>query len=405
MPVEDADAAAPGGAGNRSNWPMLGLGWLIYFSFGMVMSSLVPIVTLLRDELGISYTQMGLILGAWQLTYIAAAAPSGILIDRIGPKKALVIGALIIAVSALLRSYAEGFWSLFAAVALFGLGGPIVSIGLPKLVVDWFSGPSRGLASGVYITGPALGSVLVLSSTHALILPITGSWRMTLAIYALIAFAVAVLWIVFGRDSAESKSDREISRAATGGYREVLFQPAVWTVIIVGFSSFLASHGLRSWLPQILEARGMSPAISGVLSSLPAITGIIGSILVLRLASRGSGNRKIATIALLVVTGLCVASIMFVDGWPLVLAIAVEGFCAAAIQPLMLNILMEMPSVGPRRIGTAAGIYFSVGEVGGTAGPALMGLLADVTGSFTPGMLAMAAVMLIMVAPALRIRA
>ena len=54
MRVEDTPAAEQAGTGNRSNWPMLGLGWLIYFSFGMVMSSLVPIVTLLRDELGIS---------------------------------------------------------------------------------------------------------------------------------------------------------------------------------------------------------------------------------------------------------------------------------------------------------------------------------------------------------------
>ena len=384
---------------------MLGLGWLIYFSFGMVMSSLVPIVTLLRDELGISFTQMGVILGAWQLVYIAAAAPSGLLIDRIGPKKALAIGALIIALSAFLRSYAEGFWSLFAAVALFGLGGPIVSIGLPKLVVDWFSGPSRGLASGIYITGPALGSVLVLSSTHALILLLTGSWRITLALYALIALIVAVLWIAFGRDSAESASDRERSGTLMGGYREVIFQPAVWTVIVVGFSAFLASHGLRSWLPQILEARGMSPALSGVLASFPAVTGVLGSILVLRLASRGVGNRRRATIALLLVTGSCVAAIMFLDGWALVLAIAVEGFCAAAIQPLMLYVLMEMPGVGPRRMGTAAGIFFSVGEVGGTLGPVFMGLLADLTGSFAPGLLGMAAIMWIMVAPALRLRA
>ena len=383
---------------------MLWLGWLIYFTFGMVMSSLIPIVTVLREELGITYTQMGVILGGWQLVYFAAAAPSGYMIDRIGPKKALALGALIIALSAFLRSYAEGFWSLFAAVALFGVGGPIVSIGLPSLIVSWFSGPSRGLASGIYVTGPALGSVLVLSSTHVLILPLIGSWRAMLVLYALLAFVVALLWIVFGRDRSESTADRAQAKASAGGYRQVILQPAVWVVIVVGFSAFLASHGLRSWLPQILEARGMSPATSGLLASLPAITGVLGSILILKLASRGVGNRRRATLVLLLVTGLSVTSIIFADGWPLVVAIAIEGFCAAAIQPLMLNILMEMPGVGPRRMGMAAGIFFSVGEVGGTLGPVFMGLLADLSGSFTPGLLGIAAIMWIMLAPAWRIR-
>ena len=266
------------------------------------MSSLVPIVTLLRDELGISFTQMGVILAPGSSSISPPPRlrapdrphrPEEGAGDRRPDHRAFRLPAQL----------CRGFWSLFAAVALFGLGGPIVSIGLPKLVVDWFSGPNRGLASGIYITGPALGSVLVLASTHAFILPLTGSWRITLALYAAIALIVAALWIAFGRDSAQNASDRERSGAFVGGYREVIFQPAVWTVIIVGFSAFLASHGLRSWLPQILEARGMSPAMSGVLASLPAVTGVLGSILILGLASRGAGSRRRATLALLLVTG------------------------------------------------------------------------------------------------------
>jgi cyanate permease len=270
--------------------------------------------------------------------------------------------------------------------------------------VSWFSGPSRGLASGIYITGPALGSVLVLSSTHALILPLTGSWRATLALYAAVAFLVALLWIIFGRDSSESGVEQAKVGAPVGGYWQIVLQPAVWTVIVVGFSAFLASHGLRSWLPQILEVRGMSPANSGLLASLPAITGVIGSILILRLASRGVGNRRRATLVLLVATGLSIASIAVADGLPLVIVIAIEGFCAAAIQPLMLNILMEMPGIGPRRMGIAAGVFFSVGEIGGTVGPIFLGLLADLTASFTPGLLLMAGIMWIMLVPAMRIR-
>jgi cyanate permease len=71
----------------------------------------------------------------------------------------------------------------------------------------------------------------------------------------------------------------------------------------------------------------------------------------------------------------------------------------------MLNVLMEMRGVGPRLMGTAAGIYFSVGELGGTLGPVIVGLLADLTGSFSPGLVGMAVILWIMIVPALRIRA
>lgn len=388
------------------NWTQLGLGWFLYFSFGMVVSSLVPIITLLRRDLDISYTEMGIVLGAWQFVYIGAAAPAGILIDRIGPKKALAVGALVIALSALLRSLAEGFWVLFASVAVFGLGGPIVSIGLPKLVADWFTGAHRGLASGIYMTGSATGSVFVLALTHSVVLPWVGSWRATLVVYGIVAAISAGTWILFGRDSPQSISDRGEPREAggNGAYRQVISHPAVLAVVIVGFAGFLANHGLRNWLPQVLEAGGESPVRAGWLSALPALTGILGSIFILRQASRRPGYRRPVTIALLLACGVGIAAIMFTDGWLLIAIIAIEGFCAAAVTPLMLNTLMETPRIGAKHIGAAAGLFFAVGEVGGTLGPVLLGVTADLTGSFMTGMLILASVMWIMVLPALRIR-
>ena len=43
---------------------------------------------------------------------------------------------------------------MFVAVGLFGIGGPLVSIGAPKAIAQWFQGAERGFAIGVYITGP-----------------------------------------------------------------------------------------------------------------------------------------------------------------------------------------------------------------------------------------------------------
>jgi cyanate permease len=248
--------------------------------------------------------------------------------------------------------------------------------------------------------------VFVLALTHVLILPVAGSWRGALVFYGICAALVTVLWTAFGRDSPQSISDRGVATAATqrASYWQLILQPAVLVVVLVGFSGFLSNHGVRNWLPQILEAGGMDPSYAGLMGALPALTGMIGSIVILRLASMRAGNRKPVTLALLVLTGVSIAAIMFTEGWLLVATIAVEGFCAAALIPLMLNALMETPSVGAKNMGAAGGLFFAVGEVGGTLGPVVLGLTADMTGSFMSGMLMLAAVMWIMLLPALRIR-
>jgi cyanate permease len=399
-------AAEPVVTRDTANWPMLALGWTIYFSFGMGVASLVPLVSIIRAELDISYTQMGMLLGAWQLVFMVTAAPAGWAIDRFGPKRVLVFGALIIAISLTLRAFADSFVILLFTVGFFGIGGPITAVGLTKLVADWFTGQSRGLASGIYITGAAAGIAMVTGLTHPVFLPLAGGWRHAHLIYGALAFLIAFAWLVFGRDNPDSTFDRKARKKSKekGSFMAVVTQPAVWMVVAVGFAGFLANHGVRNWLPEILRQAGMSPEAAGFLGALPAITGIVGSIVVLKLATRGTRARRAAILSLLVVTALAVLAIMTTSGPLLVLAIMVEGFCAGAFAPLMLNTLMEMPGVGARNTGAAAGLFFSVGELGGTAGPVVMGKLADQTGGFEAGLILVAATMIVMIIPALRIR-
>jgi cyanate permease len=305
-----------------------------------------------------------------------------------------------------LRGFADGYAMLLFTVAFFGLGGPVTAVGLAKLVADWFTGASRGLASGIYITGASAGIALVLALTHPLVLPLTGGWREAHLLYGAIAFAIAFVWLAFGRDSPQSKADRAVhkDKKSRGSYLQVITQPAVLFVIIVGFSGFLANHGVRNWLPGILENAGVSPTNAGLLGALPAVTGIVGSIVVLRLATRRVDARIPAIVTLLIASGVTILTIMVAEGWLLVAAIAVEGFCAAAFAPLMLNTLMEMPSVGAKNTGAAAGLYFTVGELGGTLGPVMMGIAADITGNFMTGMVLVASIMFVTIIPALRIR-
>ena len=118
---------------------------------------------------------MGRVLGAWQLVYIATALPCGAMVDRLGLRRSLLIVSVLVGFSCMMRSFAQGQLTLLLAVAFFGLGGPLISVGAPKLISIWFNERERKLAMGIYITGIALGSTTVLSITNSVIM----SWLET----------------------------------------------------------------------------------------------------------------------------------------------------------------------------------------------------------------------------------
>jgi cyanate permease len=63
-------------------WVMLALIWVIYFDFGMILASIPPLVTPIATDLGLTPSQIGFVLGTFQMVYIPLAIPAGILIDR-----------------------------------------------------------------------------------------------------------------------------------------------------------------------------------------------------------------------------------------------------------------------------------------------------------------------------------
>ncbi|MEV7574421.1 MFS transporter [Pseudarthrobacter sp. NPDC089323] len=386
-------------SGDRHDWGMLALSWLLYFSFSFTLASLYPIVGSVREELGLSYTEVGIILGGWQLVYLFAGIPAGICVDRFQPKLVLFAGALIIAGSQLARSFAEDFTSLFAAVALLGLGGPVISVGLPKVIAEWFDGRPRTLASGIYMTGSHVGQMVALGITSVITVLLQDSWRTTLRIFAIAVIAIAVVWLLFAKPTHRHPY-QEPPSSTIHRIWDVARNRAIWPIVAVGFAGFMASHGYRSWLPELLSDKGMTQTAAGFLAAVPALCGVVGSIVIVRLGA-GRYSRKV-TIGLLTVVGASMLAAAAAEGFILLAAVSIEGFCAAALIPLMMNRLMDMPDVGPKHMGAAAGIYFSVGELGGFVGPTVIGLAVGLTGSFLPGVAVLSVTLWAMIIPALK---
>ncbi len=367
---------------NPYRWVMLGLLWLLYFSFGLVTRSLYPLVTPILADLEMTYSQMGLVMGSWQLTYIGAAMVVGFLIDRWGIRNALFSGAALIALSAGLRGFSGGFLSLLFPVALFGIGGPMISAGAPKTIALWFRGKSRGTAVGIYMSGPWIGGSFALAATNHWVMPLAGqSWRVTFFIYGMMALVIACLWLLLARNFEAGGS------SGGPGMRQVFMAlirvPNVRTVLYCGVLSLAIVHGLSSWLPRMLEVRGYPPVLAGYAAAFPLVGGVPSLLIVPRVIPAGSRGRAMAVLALL--AGGSIWFLFTQTGVLLFAGLVLYGSTSSALLPLLTLVLMETPEVGPQYMGSASGLFFCIAEIGGFTSPAVMGVLADWTGGFLAG--------------------
>lgn len=402
-----AATAAPA-ASHPYRWVMLAGVSLIYYAFGITVASMAPLVAPVSRELGLSHTEMGSVLGAWPLFYVAFAAPSGALIDRIGPRRALFLAAVIIALSGALRGMASGHLSLFLAVAVFGLGGPTVSVGAPKVITLWFTGRERGLAMGLYLSANALGVMTSLAFTSSVAMPLAdGDWRTVLLCYAGFVLIAGFVWLGLSAHGASRDMERRLAAQPKGPqlaiFADLLRLPSVRLVMTLGVCIFFFNHSLNNWLPRILLAEGMDAASAGYWAAIPIGVGVFSVLLIPRLAI--PSRRFAILLSLLVCAAGASLLIQTGSGAPLVVGVVLQGVVRGALTPILILLLIESPEVGENRVGSAGGLFFSAAELGGFLGPFTIGLVADATGGFSAALYMLTGLCVLMMALLTRLRA
>ncbi len=361
---------------------MLSLLWLLYIAFGLVARSITPLITPILNDLRMSYSQMGFVLGSWQLTYILIALAAGTILDRWGVRKAIFAGALIIGLSASIRYFAAGFLTMLIAIALFGVGGPMISIGGPKTISAWFSGRSRGIAVGIYTTGPWIGGLMALALTNSLVMPLVGgSWRLTFVCYGMLTFMIALFWLFFAKKSASKPA--AVGASIIEVFKKLAAVRSVQILLIMALFSFAISHGFSSWLPKIFEERGMSATQAGYAASIPIASGIPAILFIPSLVPPYFRSRAIAVLAL--ITAINLVLVTKSTGTAFYIGLVSLGLASSPFMPLMLLILMDSPRMATDYMGAAGGMFFCVAEIGGFSGPSIMGILADLDRTFMAG--------------------
>lgn len=361
----------------RHRWVVFGGLVAVYFSFGIGVAAIAPMLTLVREDLGASRGQMGLALGSWTMIYIVTSPIAGRFIDRFDLGWSLFLGGCSVIGSLLLRAMADGVGTLWLAVACFGIFGPLVSASAPALMANWFPDErERRLGVGLYAAAPALGGTIIIAITNPVLLEWLGTWRRVLVLEAAIAAVCTVGWLVIWAwverpDRLTGADDRE----GAGTVRRLLRSTEVQLILVTAFALFFVIHSLGTWLPTVLEEHGgMSPAGAG---GWVAAAGLIAIVLTATLPSQATpGRMHLLFISLLSVT---VAAVALVSFGP-VAAIGPAALITSARSPLVpiaIVTLLEADDVTPANAGLANGLWFSAAQVGGVSGPLILGAVAD----------------------------
>jgi CP family cyanate transporter-like MFS transporter len=162
----------------------------------MTLLVMPPIIPLVHDELRMSETQVGLLVGLPLAVFALAAVPGSLMIARFGTTLAVTLGMTIAAIAGGARAAAVDIWTLYAAAIVSGFGVAIMQPGMPTLVREWL--PHR-IAFGTigYSAGMLLGAMFPAVFTIAYVLPaVGGSWRLDVVLWAVPALLMAPVFFL-----------------------------------------------------------------------------------------------------------------------------------------------------------------------------------------------------------------
>ena len=360
-------------------------------------STLAVANPLIRHDLGLSISEMGLLLSAFLWAYAAFQLPAGALVDRLGPRKLLGGGIFVWSVAQALGGLVGNFWQFVGARVFLGLGESPQFSGLVRVVRDWYNVRERGLPTGIGLCGSKLGPAIAPLVLTALMLSF--GWRWMFVIMGVVGIVVSVVWYAVYREpsevdlTAEEKAyltDGEVPSAATrvtwAHWKHLFAYRATWGMVY------------QSWLPGYLEIeRHMSIPKTGWVAGIPFAFGVIGSIgagwLADRLSARGVSPVNSCKIPVVIGLG-------GMAGFTVVAALTPSTFVAvAAISTALLfngmagAMCWALASViAPKHCTASLGsIQNCGGYIGGALAPAVTGFIVQDTGSFVPALLFSAA--------------
>ncbi len=341
----------------------------------------------LLDALAIDFTSLGALIGLYMLPGIVIALPGGMLGQRFGAKRVVLIGLAMMVVGGALMGLSSAFAMAAAGRLISGIGAVLVTVLISKMVTDWFAGREIVTAMSIAIVSWPFGIAVGLVTYGSL--AVTLGWSAIMYIGALAALVAFALVLLIYRDPPEMPAAPTSTFRLGLTRREwllVLIAGAIWGLFNVAYIVLI------SFAPDLFTTRGYSlPEASWIVS-------VIGWVLIPSIPLIGNLVERVGRPNAFMIGGLAIATVAafalpFVNA-PLIalgfLVLAI-GVPAGLIVALPAQVLRQQSRAG------GMGVFFTCYYVAMAFLPGVAGLARDMSGSPAAPALFAAAMMVLCV--------
>ncbi|MEO7151106.1 MAG: MFS transporter [Burkholderiaceae bacterium] len=375
-------ALADARAGNpfREVW-LITLGHSLTHWYPATFYLLLPII---GNELGLSFSQIGLVMSCQYIAGAVANVPGGVLVDTVGRKGLLMAISLFwVGFPYLLMSFTHSYLMLLGCVAMVGVGNSLWHpTAIPTLARRF---PDRkGLVLSLHGMGGNAGDAVAPLVVGALLAVLT--WREVVVLNVVPGLVVSLVLLVFlgtlrlGRKGSAAKVEADdLPPQSLADYKRGLRQLArnrsLMLLSTSGAFRSMTQMALLTFLPLYLARElNYSPFLIGAAMFALQAAGLAAAPLAGHLSDR-LGRRSVMSVSM-AMTALVLLGMAVAGRSPLFVAfIAVLGFFLYAIRPVIQAWIIEST---PRNMGgSSIGILFGAQSLGASIAPLIGGLIAD----------------------------
>lgn len=374
----------PSRAGAPSNYPWLlvGLLWICAFLNSSDRSLLVGVMPAIREEFGLTNTQLALPTTIFFWVYAAAVFVTSRFGDKMRRSQVIIGGLIFWSVATGFVSLSTGFAMLIGARALVAVGEATYYPSATALISDWHPNKTRGRALSLHQTGVFAGA-LVGSVVAGVIADHLG-WRAPFMIFGAAGVLFSVLLFRFLRDAPHRDAERAETTQDEPLGVVLKIKPALM-LCGVFFLATAASNGLTIWAPTFVHDKfGADLTRSALTGAAPInLAGVLsvplGGLLADRLAMRHTVGRFYALAIGLGAAGLLLVPLAFANSvWTVSLVLLTSSIGKGLFDGCIYAAMHDVVPAKAR--STAVGVMTMCGFIGAGLAPLFVAKAGDVLG-------------------------